>query len=138
MISKILAASDGSSPAMQAARAAAVIAKAFDARLTIVTAAHIPKMYRGDLSDDMESAYLEDWSRALEDTARSVRGIVQAQTKLLRNASPAEAILEEAESGGYDLIVVGSTGAGNPGQRAMGSVAARVGAQAHCSVLVIR
>jgi nucleotide-binding universal stress UspA family protein len=138
MIKKILVASDGSTTAVKAARAAAVIAKAFDAGLTVVTVAFIPKMYKGDLSDEMERAYVEDWEHALKDTAKAVSHVLEPVTKLLRNGSPAEAILEEAESGGYDLIVLGSTGTGNPGERAMGSVAARVGAKAHCSVLVIR
>ena len=44
MISKILAASDGSAGSMEAARAAAVIAKAFNAELTLVTVAYIPRM----------------------------------------------------------------------------------------------
>lgn len=138
MIKKILVASDGSSAAMEAARAAARMAVAFDAELTVVTVANIPRMYRGDLSDEMENAYIEDWQHVLADTERAVSDIMTPQTRLLRKDSPAEAILEEAESGGYDLVVVGSTGTGNPGQRAMGSVAARVGAGAHCSVLVIR
>jgi nucleotide-binding universal stress UspA family protein len=86
----------------------------------------------------MERAYVKDWEHALEDTAKVVGDVITPETKLLRMGSPADAILEEAESGGYDLIVLGSTGTGNPGERAMGSVAARVGARAHCSVLVIR
>jgi len=138
MIKKILVASDGSSAAMEAARAAARIAVAFDAELTVVTVAYIPRMYKSDISDEMESAYIEDWQHVLADTVRAISDIVKPQTRLLRKGSPAEAILEEAEGGGYDLIVMGSTGTGNPGKRAMGSVAARVGAGAHCSVLVIR
>jgi nucleotide-binding universal stress UspA family protein len=138
MITKILAASDGSSAAMEAARSAAVIARAFDAKLTVATVAYIPRMYKVDLGDDMERAYVKDWEHVLEDTLKAISDIVQAETKLLRKGPPAEAILEEAESGGYDLIVVGSKGAGSPGGKGMGSVAARVSAKAHCSVLVIR
>lgn len=138
MISKILAASDGSAAAMEAVGAAAVIARAFDAKLAVVTVAYIPRMYKVDLSDDMERAYVKDWEHVLEDTVKAAGDVSQAETKLLRKGSPADAILEEAESGGYDLIVLGSNGAGNPGGKGMGSVAARVGARAHCSVLVIR
>ena len=138
MISKILAASDGSAGSMEAARAAAVIAKAFNAELTLVTVAYIPRMYKVDLGDDMERAYVKDWEHVLEDTERVTAGTVKAETRLLRNGPPAEAILEEAERGGYDLVVVGSRGADSPGDKGMGSVAARVGARARCSVLVIR
>jgi len=138
MITKILAASDGSAAAMEAARSAAVIARAFDAKLTVATVAYIPKMYKVDLDDDMERAYVKDWEHVLEDTLKTISDVGQAETKLLRNGPPADAILEEAESGGYDLIVVGSNGTGSPGRKGMGSVAAKVGARAHCSVLVIR
>jgi nucleotide-binding universal stress UspA family protein len=138
MIKKILVASDGSSASMEAARAAGVFANALDAEVTLVTVAHIPTMYKVDLSDEMQRAYIEDWEQVLKDTARAIGDMVTPRTKLIRKGSPADAILEEAESGGYDLIVLGSTGAGNPGERAMGSVAARVGARAHCSVLIIR
>ncbi len=138
MISKILAASDGSTSSMEAARAATVIAGAFGAKLTIVTVAYIPRMYKIDLSDEMERAYVDDWEHVLKDTLKVAGEAVQAETKLLRGGTPAEAILDEAKSGGYDLIVMGSRGADNPGDKGMGSVATRVGAQAHCSVLVIR
>jgi nucleotide-binding universal stress UspA family protein len=86
----------------------------------------------------MEIAYVKDWEHVLEDTLRAAGDAVQAETRLLRKGSPADAILEEARSGGYDLIVLGSRGADSPGDKGMGSVAARVGAGAHCSVLVIR
>ena len=138
MIRKILAASDGSACAMEAAKAAAVIARAFEAELTLVTVAYIPKMYKVDLGDDMEQAYVEDWRHVLDDTAKVTAPTMKAKTKLLRNGTPDEAILMEAETGGYDLIVLGSRGSDNPGAKGLGSVTARVGSKAKCSVLVIR
>ncbi|MGD9141506.1 MAG: universal stress protein, partial [bacterium] len=95
MIKKILVASDGSSPAMEAARAAARIAGAFDAELTVVTVANIPRMYKVDLGDEMERAYIEDWEHALKDTVRAIGDVVKPRAKLLREDSPAEAILAE-------------------------------------------
>jgi nucleotide-binding universal stress UspA family protein len=138
MITKILAASDGSPAAMEAARSAAVMAAAFGASLTVVTVATIPKMYKGDLSDEMQAAYREDYEHVLRDTVHAIGGKVKAGSKLLHEDSAAEAILAEAERGKYDLIVVGSTGTDNPYGRAMGSVASKVGARARCSVLIIR
>ena len=138
MFDKILVASDGSTPAIKAARAAAAIAGAFGAKLTVATVAYVPRMYKTDLSDDMETAYVKDWEHVLKDTVHAMGDIADVESKLLRKGAPAEAILEEAESGGYDLVVVGSTGMGNPGGRVMGSVAVRVGAGAHCSVMVVR
>ena len=138
MFNKILVASDGSAASMKAARTGAAIAKAFGADLTIATVAYIPRMYKVDLGDDMERAYVEDWEHVLADTVKAMGADVKAQTRLLRKGAPAEAILGEAEAGGYDLVIVGSTGMGSPGGKVMGSVAAKVGARAHCSVMIIR
>lgn len=138
MFNKILAASDGSSAAMKAVKAGAAVAKAFGAELTVVTVAYVPKMYQVDLGDDMKRAYVEDWEHVLKDSARAVGHVVDAKTRLLQEGTPADAILEEARRGGYDLVMVGSTGRGESGRGVMGSVAVRVGARAHCSVMVVR
>jgi nucleotide-binding universal stress UspA family protein len=138
LFNKILVASDGSAASMKAARTADAVASAFGADLTVVTVAYIPKMYKVDLSGDMESAYIEDWEHVLKDTLSVMGEDIQAESKLIRAEAPAEAILHEAEKGRYDLIVIGSTGMGNPGSRVMGSVATKVGAGASCSVMVIR
>jgi nucleotide-binding universal stress UspA family protein len=138
MFNKILAASDGSAAAMKAVEAGAAVAKAFGAELTVVTVAYIPRMYQIDLGDDMKRAYVEDWEHVLRDSASAVRRVVDAKTKLLHEGTPADAILEEAERGGYDLVVVGSTGMGGTGRAVIGNVAVRVGARANCSVMVVR
>lgn len=58
-------------------------------------------------------------------------------TKVLK-ASPAQAIVEEAESWGADLIVVGSHGYGFWRRAFLGSVSNAVVHHAPCSVLVVR
>ncbi len=50
---------------------------------------------------------------------------------------PAQAILDAAKQGGYDLIVMGTRGRGRFAQVLLGSVAERVVRHAHCPVLTV-
>jgi nucleotide-binding universal stress UspA family protein len=52
--------------------------------------------------------------------------------------SPKDAIVEEAERWGADLIVVGSHGYRCPGHAPLGSVSQAVATQAKCSVEIVR
>jgi nucleotide-binding universal stress UspA family protein len=52
--------------------------------------------------------------------------------------SPATEILGEAESGAYDLIVLGATGATDAKHEMLGSVSAKLAWQASCSVAVVK
>lgn len=59
-------------------------------------------------------------------------------TSLLRQGSPKDIILEEAESWSADLIVVGSHGYGAIRRFLLGSVSLAVAAAASCSVEIVR
>jgi nucleotide-binding universal stress UspA family protein len=60
------------------------------------------------------------------------------KVKLLnRTGDPASIIVEEAEKGGYDLIVIGGEGFGRSG-RILGSVASKVINQFKGSVLIVK
>jgi nucleotide-binding universal stress UspA family protein len=50
----------------------------------------------------------------------------------------ADEILNTAEQGKYDMIVIGSRGMGAVGRFLVGSVSDRVVHHAHCSVTVVR
>jgi nucleotide-binding universal stress UspA family protein len=139
MYTRILVASDGSSASVKGAEMGGEIAKAFSAALTIVTVAYVPRVYEGDLSTDMMEGYTEEWKRVLAMTADAAgRTGAEPETKLLQDGDPATALLEEAERGGYDLMIVGRTGAGSPASKVMGGVSRKVAEGASCSVLVVR
>lgn len=139
MFNRILVASDGSGPSMRAAAAAALIAKTAPAKVTVLTVASIPEQYKDDLSDRLEEGYIEEWKKALEATAGEITAQgVEAETRLVREARPAPAILEEIESGGYDLLVLGRTGSGNPASKTMGSISDRLTSEVACSILIVR
>jgi nucleotide-binding universal stress UspA family protein len=139
MFTKILVASDGSGPSMRAARAVALIAEASSAEVTVLTVASIPERYKADLSDDLEAGYIDEWKKALEATAKEIRARgIEARTRLARQGGAASAILEEVKRGGYDLLALGRTGAGNPASKTMGSISDRLTSEAGCSILIVR
>jgi nucleotide-binding universal stress UspA family protein len=143
MFTKILVASDGSGPAMNAAKAAAKIAKAMSASVTVVTVSYVPKAYAGDISPAMRQGYVDEWNHVLDLTVNAVKRLdVEPEARLLRGDEPAPAILRELESGGYDLLVVGRTGAGgrkmkNAGLAMMGGVSMKIVGNAECAVLLV-
>jgi len=57
---------------------------------------------------------------------------------VIREGNPATEILGEAELGDYDLIVLGATGVSDLKHQMLGSVSAKVAAQARCSVAVVK
>jgi nucleotide-binding universal stress UspA family protein len=93
--------------------------------------------------------YREDIERAARQRAQT---IVERATTRLRESdarflpisssvvvdSPKDAIVEEAERWGADLIVVGSHGYRCPGHAPLGSVSQAVATQAKCSVEIVR
>jgi len=143
MFSKILVASDGSGPAVNAAKAAARIAKAVSASVTVVTVSYVPKVYAGDISPAMRQGYVDEWHHVLDITVHPVERLdVKPEAKLLRGDEPAPAILKELEAGGYDLLVVGRTGAGGhkirkTGLTMMGGVSMKIIGNAECAVLLV-
>jgi nucleotide-binding universal stress UspA family protein len=139
MFERILVAVDGSLNSDRAVEAAAEVAKAQGAELSVCHAFHIPEQYKTDLMDELEEALTADASRILKHAENvAERAGVTAKTKLLRKGHPTEAIVAYAGEIEADLIVVGVRGR-TPGQgRAMGSVSAAVAEHAACSVLLVR
>jgi nucleotide-binding universal stress UspA family protein len=74
---------------------------------------------------------------AAADMIRDANPKVSVTTKIIEGI-PKDAIVQEAQSWGADLIVLGSHGYGRVRRVVLGSVAAAVVANAPCSVLVVR
>lgn len=89
------------------------------------------------LPDSTRISMIREKDEILE-KARIIAEEMGVKVKLLnRTGDPASIIVEEAEKGGYDLIVIGGEGFGRSG-RILGSVASRVINQFKGSVLVIK
>lgn len=138
MYSRIMIASDGSGPSMNAARIAGEIAKAFSCSVTVVTVAYVPRIYATDMGAELREGYKEEWKRVLASTADVVGRLgVKPETRLLEGDDPAQAILGALE-GSHDLLVVGRTGAGSPGSKMMGGVSRKLIEGSTCAVLLVR
>jgi nucleotide-binding universal stress UspA family protein len=68
---------------------------------------------------------------------RQVRPDVPTEAMAIEG-SPAEGILAQAESGGHDLVVMGSRGRGAMGSLFLGSVSSNVLQQSPVPVLIVR
>jgi nucleotide-binding universal stress UspA family protein len=139
LFKRILAAVDGSAQGIRAARTAARLARALDARLTLLTVYDTPSGARG------EPGYAAALSRALE----GARRVVERARRVVLDAGgpepdtdwldgvPWKRIVSAARDGGYDLIVVGTRGRGRVRAALLGSVSNTVAAQARGPVLVV-
>jgi len=81
----------------------------------------------------------EAWQR-LNDAAAALKRNAPdlLVTTVFREGNPKDKILDEAESWGVDLIVVGSHGYGAIKRLFLGSVSLAVAANATCSVEIVR
>ena len=141
MFAKVLLASDGSEEALAAARSAAILAKKFDASLTILNvyapaSQALPASSAPGLNADARREQAQDV--IVGETGRTVdqAGVHYVARKEIGH--PAETIIGVAEEDGADLIVLGSRGLGDVKRFLLGSVADRVAHHAHCPVLIVR
>ncbi|MFZ5641336.1 MAG: universal stress protein [Bacillota bacterium] len=143
MFKKILVPVDGSALSMEAVRKAAALAERFESVLTIMHVVMTP--VQSPMVDpamlvippEVITALEEEGRRVLEMAKKEVPDGLTAMT-VQKIGHPAQAIIELAGTGGYDLIVLGSRGLGEIRGFLLGSVSDRVSHHAPCSVLVVR
>ncbi len=131
MIKKLLVAVDGSSQAKKAAKYAFKLGKAYGASVTVLNVIGIePPIERED----------ERKSKEVLSHVEKIAKEAKANCKTKSRIDPIvhRGIIEEAEEGGCDLIVIGSKGLSGIKRMVMGSVAENVLRHAHCPVTVIR
>lgn len=120
----ILVGIDDSPSSRRALEYAIGLARAGNAKLTLMTVAPSPSSYvtLGGLSPETMGAQLDKWARqALEDAAQLVPDDVIAH-KVQGSGQAGPAILKEVKRGQYDLIVLGSRGRGRAQEGLLGSV----------------
>lgn len=147
--SKILVPTDFSDSARVALERALDLRQQFGASLTLLHVYQIPISYpngyvfTADVLGSIEEAARGQMGRELEWAERRAKALstdaelVRVETRLLIGA-PSLAIVEEAERGGHDLIVMGTHGHTGLKHLFIGSVAERVVRTAPCPVLTIR
>jgi universal stress protein A len=146
-IKTILVPVDFSDASRQALDYAQDLAVALGARLHLLHVWEIPPYIPpeamvgipGQTSQTLSRAaqsHAEEQMRVLAAAAREAGAPID-ETKL-ESGDPARTIVEVAESGGYDLIVMGTHGRTGIGHLLMGSVAEKVLRRTSCPVLSVR
>ena len=145
MFSSILVAVDQSEHARAAVGVAVDIARADRAALTLMTVYNsklswlvtmTPEGISQQTIEDIVDTTRTEAQATLDEACALVPSDIEAYA-LLVHGRPAEAILEEAECAGHDLVVVGSRGRGGAASLPLGSVSHHVLHHSHVEVLVV-
>jgi nucleotide-binding universal stress UspA family protein len=153
---KILAAVDGSAMSRNAIDALIANFNLDDAQVTLMHVLEKPWLQLGVEEDwhDLERAYAPEdpeptrilgselrleADQIIEDARRLLERVQTVSTEArIEEGIPASLLLHEAETGNYDLIVVGATGVSDLKHTMLGSVAFKLASYAPCSVAVVR
>jgi nucleotide-binding universal stress UspA family protein len=150
---RALLAVDGSRSSMRALRAMIDYFKASSLDVTCIHVVETPWVHFGDDEELVDAAVFvenidpelqfkqqmgQEADSILEDAEEGLADYVLGSNRLIREGNPGTVILGEAEVGDYDLIVLGSTGMSGLKHQMLGSVSAKVAAQAPCSVAVVK
>ena len=140
-LDKILVPIDGSKQAFEAAKRAVYIAGLNNAEVTLLCVVDLNKEVAAfeqvSLSGYVPSELKEGAYNLLTELMHEIPREVKAKAKV-EVGTPAEVIVETAQDGEFDLIVMGSRGFGTLKSLIMGSVSQYVLQHAHCPVLVVR
>ena len=141
MFRRLLVAFDDSPHARRALAEAVELAKRTNAQLTIVTVVPEPSTWVSagyGLAPAAEPVQPEQLARGALDRAVSAVPHDLPVTILLRRGPAAQAILDQVEAGGHDLVVMGTRGRGDLSSLLLGSVSHRVLRESRVPVLVAR
>ena len=145
MFQRIVVGTDGSDTAAEAVRQAVELAKATDAKVSLVSAFEpVPSARLREESSEVPGDVAhavgprEDVNVILEGAAGEARQQgIEADTHP-REGDPADAILDVAEETNADLIVVGNKGMTGARRFLLGSVPNKISHHAPCGVYIVR
>ncbi|MGA9756419.1 MAG: universal stress protein [Desulfobaccales bacterium] len=136
---KVLVATDGSEHSMKAVQRALELAEKQDAQVTLMSVAYYGADYLEGMPPNIQDK-LEDEARGALKKAKALFDAknLPVETVLVAGLVPANLIIQKAQDGKFDRIVIGSTGRNALEKIFMGSTAAKVVAHAPCEVTVVR
>ncbi len=141
---KILLATDGSEYSLQSLQKVIPLAKAMQAKLTILSIAEEMPLLKGTegLSrEELETLY-NSINKEAELGLENAQKLFEAEgldvETSLKAGKPAETICAVAEDGGFDLIVIGDTGRGGLKELFLGSVSNKVAHCAKTDVMIVK
>lgn len=139
MLRKILVPLDGSETSIRALDKAIEIAKKFDGKITLV---HVYSASFYTKTPDQLYKFIQSardyGDEILEKGKKKVKLEKIEVEKLLLNGHPVEEILNTANEGNFDLIVIGIKGMSKIKKILVGSVTDRIIKHTPCPVLVVR
>ena len=148
MFRSILVAIDGSPQSSAALRDAQDLAVATGARLTLITAYDLGGLVVGPpftIAPVIDPEHTADAASRLRERAEEFVQGVRSQVRpdvpcqaIAVEGSPAEEIIAQIESGGHDLVMMGSRGRGAMGSLFLGSVSSNVLQKSPVPVLIVR
>lgn len=151
---RVLLAIDSSGSSSQALRAITRYLNPASLEVTVMNVVETPWVhfgldrkvfdYPGDVFDkadpeiQMELGMEREAARVVESAEQQLDGYVLGLKSIIREGNPGTEILGEAETGDYDLIVLGAAGNSDFKHQMLGSVSAKITSQAPCSVAVVK
>ena len=138
MFSTVAVGTDGSSTAADAVKAAAEIARRFDAKVLLLSAFRESGEAPSDPSGEEEQWAFNPVARLREILARQEDELRRQGldcSTLFEEGDPADVLVRLADISGADLLVIGNKGMR---RRVLGSVPNTVAHRAPCAVLVVK
>lgn len=140
MFKKILVGYDGSKGGKAALARALAMAKNSNTQLTVLWVREPLPRYTdlpGEPESEAEAAdeYFQERRKEVAEAAAQHGVAVACET---RRGHPAKTIVQFADEGRYDLIVVGHSDHSEMWGRLLGDTADRISDHAHCSVLIVK
>jgi len=137
LFDKILVPLDGSRNSAKALKAAILIAKKFDGKITLI---HVYSAsacrHAGIRFDECVQGLRKVGARILANGEKKAEGI-EVET-LLMQGHIVEEIIKTAREGKFDLVVMGARGLSRIKELLLGSVSSGVTRHARCPVLVVK
>jgi nucleotide-binding universal stress UspA family protein len=136
---KVLVATDGSEHSMKAVRRALELAEREGAQVTLMSVAY----YSPGAFDEMPLNFQEKLEAEARQALAKAKELfaekgLSVDVVLEAGQVPANNIIRKAQEGGFDKVLLGSTGLSGLERVLVGSTAAKVVANAPCSVTVVR
>src|SRR5680860_441978 len=141
MFKNILVPTDASESAQRALMIAINLAKEFGSRIVLLHVVYTPEALGYTLSNGITVPQEEINVYGREALTAALAGIDTGNAPLEKKQKPghpAAAILEEIESGQFDLVVMGNRGDGAIDGSLLGSVSQQVLSKAECPVMIVK
>jgi nucleotide-binding universal stress UspA family protein len=140
MISTVAVGTDGSATAAEAVKAAADMARRYDAKLVLLSAAQAsagppPRSTGGSVEIEWSFNPASRLREMLHRTEQELQSQKLDCSTLIDEGDPAQVLVQLAEECGADVLVIGNKGMN---RRVLGSVPNSVTHRAPCSVFVVK